>query len=255
MQFFEDLHDVTLVTRARIGDLAALEVLVQRYRRGLYTVALGILGEPVDAREVTRTALLRAYAWLSMEDPDSGFFSLTHRLLVQECLDRITQPACAERGDINLKTRAPMTCDDRRCRVQRALLRLDPRVRAVVALRHLAGLSYEETASTLEMPTDIVRAYLHDARQQIGEWLLDWPADSALPPRDERLLQSGLDGALDYWEREARERLIHDRSDAATRARALRELGQLLNSLGPADPPPDLVPDVLGQIAARISSF
>jgi DNA-directed RNA polymerase specialized sigma24 family protein len=100
MQFFEDLHDVTLVTRARIGDLAALEVLVQRYRRVLYTVALGILGDPIDAREVTRTALLRAYAYLSMDDPDSGFFSLTHRLLVQECLDRIKQPAAAERGDI-----------------------------------------------------------------------------------------------------------------------------------------------------------
>ncbi len=146
MQFFEDLHDVTLVTRARIGDLATLEVLVQRYRRVLYTVALGILGDPADAREVTRTALLRAYAYLSMDDPDSGFFSLTHRLLAEECLNRIKEPACAERE--NIATAGSQTHNDRRRRVQRALLRLAPRVRAIVALRHLAGLSYETTRST-----------------------------------------------------------------------------------------------------------
>jgi RNA polymerase sigma-70 factor (ECF subfamily) len=255
MQFFEDLHDVTLVTRARIGDLAALEVLVQRYRRVLYTVALGILGDPAEARDVTRTALLRAYACLSMHDPDCGFFSLTHRLLVQECFDRLKQAASDDDGDGDITTVRKMTFDDRRRCVQRAMLRLDPLVRAILALRHLAGLSYDETAMTLEMPSDVVRTQLHQARQRMGEWLLDWPTGSALPTPDERLLQSGLDGALDYWEREARERLLHERADAAVRAGALRELGQLLNSLGPVEPPADLVPDVLNQIAARISSF
>jgi RNA polymerase sigma-70 factor (ECF subfamily) len=253
MHFFEDLHDVTLVGRARIGDLAALELLVQRYRRVLYTVALGMLGDPTDARDVTRTVLLRAYAHLCMHDPHCGFFSLTHRLLVRECIEGMTRSA--KNGTCDLTTVRRLTYDERRRRVQQALLRLDPQVRAILALRHLAGLSYDETALTLEITTDAVRSRLHAARQQLGEWLLDWPADSALPSEDERLLQSGLDGALDYWEREVRERLLQERAEVASRAAALRELGQLLNSLGPAEPPADLVPDVLSQIAARISSF
>lgn len=251
MQFFEDLHDVTLVTRARIGDMAALEVLVQRYRRVLYTVALGILGDAAEARDVTRASLLRAYAHLSMHDPDCGFFSLTHRLLVRECLE-------VARADVPAGDMPPvhsLAFDERRRCVQQAMLRLDPLVRAILALRHLAGLSYAETAVTLEISTDAVRSRLHRARQQMGEWLLAWPAGSALPEEEESLLQSGLDGALDYWEREARERLLREQSGAALRAAALRELGQLLNSLGPAEPPLDLVPDVLSQISARISSF
>jgi RNA polymerase sigma-70 factor (ECF subfamily) len=253
MQFFEDLHDVTLVTRARIGDLAALEVLITRYRRVLYSVAIGIVGEPAQAREVTHTALLRAYAYLSMDDPDCGFFSLSHRLLVQACFDRVPRHGGAERAEV--VTIGKMTFDDRRRRVQQALLRLDLPSRAVVALRHLAGLSYTESATTLEQPLEIVRRQLHEARQQLGEWLLAWPADSALGAAEECLLQSGLDGALDYWEREARERLLQEHPPAAARAAALRDLGQLLNSLGPTEPPPDLVPAVLAQVAGRISSF
>jgi RNA polymerase sigma-70 factor (ECF subfamily) len=251
MQFFEDLHDVTLVMRARIGDLAALEVLVQRYRRVLYTVALGILGDAAEAREATRTSLLRAYACLSMHDPDCGFFSLTHRLLVRECLDVARARDAA--GDVPAVH--GLAFDDRRRCVQQAMLRLDPLVRAILALRHLAGLSYAETAVTLEIPAEAVRSRLHKARQQMGEWLLAWPAGGVLPDDEEALLQAGLDGALDYWEREARERLMQERAGAAVRAAALRELGQLLNSLGPAEPPAELVPEVLSQISARSSSF
>jgi RNA polymerase sigma-70 factor (ECF subfamily) len=253
MHFFEDLHDVTLVTRARIGDLAALELLVQRYRRVLYTVALVMLGDAAVAREVTRTALLRAYGYLSIFGADCGFFSLTHRLLVQECLDGTQSQTYGDAGDLTTVRTLPF--DDRRRCVQQAMLRLEPQVRAILVLRHLAGLSYGETAQTLEIPPDAVRSHLHAARQQLGEWLLAWPAGSALRDEDESLLQAGLDGALDYWEREARERLLQERADAAVRAAALRELGQLLNTLGPADPPADLVPEVLAQIAARSSIF
>jgi len=217
MHFFEDFHDVTLVTRARIGDLAALELLVQRYRRVLYTVALVMLGDAAEAREVTRTALLRAYGYLSIHGAECGFFSLTHRLLVQECLDGTPSHMGDDSGD--LTTVRSLSFDDRRRCVQQAMLRLEPQVRAILVLRHLALLSDGETALTLEIPLDAVQSRLHAARQQLGEWLLARPAGSALRDEDESLL------------------------------------GQLLDILGPAEPPADLVPDVLAQIASRITVF
>jgi RNA polymerase sigma-70 factor (ECF subfamily) len=264
MHFFEDFHDMALVSRARVGDMAALALLIQLYQRVLYTVALGMLGDATEAREATRTAFVRTYDRLSLTDPDYGFFSATHRLLVCECLEvlrrRPLRPATsvpgagasagvAEAGGEALPARG-MTVNERRRQIHGAMLQLTPEARAIVILRHLAGLSYDETALTLGLPTAMVRTRLHAARQQLGEWLLAWPARATLHPEEDALLQGSMDGALDYYECEARDRLLEQRTEASMRAVALNELGHLLNSLGPADPPGDLALQVLSQIEA-----
>jgi len=263
MYFLEDFHDVTLVRRAQNGNMDALEQLVQRYQRVLYTVALGMLGDPGEAREATRAALLSTYARLSMPDRDCGFFSAMHRLLICECLDvlrdRPSQPADrpSQPGRVPIVRDAAhdtrpigsVTLGERRRQIQAALLQLTPESRAVVVLRHLAGLSYEETAITLGLPADAVRWRLHAARQQLGERLLAWPRHTTLRAEEEALLQGAIDGVLDPYECDARNRLVLENPAAPARAAALRELGHLLNSLGPADPPIDLAIQVLSQIA------
>jgi len=71
---------------------------------------------------------------------------------------------------------------------------------------------------------------------------------STLPPEDETLLQDAIDGELDYRGREARDRVLAAHTNAHARATALRDLGHLLNSLGPEEPPGDLTTQVLSQI-------
>jgi RNA polymerase sigma-70 factor (ECF subfamily) len=260
MHFFEDFHDMALVSRARAGDVAALALLIQLYQRVLYTVALGMLGDADEAREATRTAFVRTCDRLALPNPDYGFFSSTHRLLACECLEvlrrRPLRPAQSVPGGATGE-RPPsrgLTITERRRQIHAAMLQLTPESRAVVILRHLAGLSYDETALTLGLPTAAVRARLHAARQQLGEWLLAWPARTGLGPEEEALLQGSMDGALDYHECAARDRLLAERVEVALRAVALNQLGYLLNSLGPADPPPDLALEVLSQVEALTRS-
>ena len=63
---------------------------------------------------------------------------------------------------------------ERRAQVQAALLQLSPDYRAVVVLRHFAGLSYDEMATALGVPSKTIKSRLHTARQRLGELLLGW---------------------------------------------------------------------------------
>jgi RNA polymerase sigma-70 factor (ECF subfamily) len=259
MHSFDDLHDVKLVSRSQAGDLAALELLVRRYQRVLYTVAIRMLGRPREAREATRVALVRTHALLAMRDPDYGFFHAAHRLLVDECLDVLRSELLPPERVPIMHTLADgaasdpavfhsLTFDERRHRMHLALLQLQPELRAVVVLRHVAGLSYDETAITLDVSRATVRLRLHMARQQLGERLMGWSPLHILAAHEDALLQDAIDGELDYRAREARDRVLGEHPDAHARAAALRDLGHLLNSLGPAEPPGDLASQVLAQI-------
>lgn len=58
-------------------------------------------------------------------------------------------------------------------RVGRALLELKPDDRAVVVLRHLEELSYDEISDAIGIPVKTVKSRLFTARQRLRQVLLD----------------------------------------------------------------------------------
>lgn len=244
------------VGRSQWGDTAALELLVRRYHRVLYTVAFGMLGDADEAGEATRASLVRTYALFSMHDSGDGFYRSALRLLAHDCLGALKSrhsrsegaPGAREIGGVAPPLRS-LSIDARRRRVHAAILQLLPELRAVVVLRHFAGLSYQETALTLGLSRATVRSRLHGARRQLGERLMPWHPCHTLRPDEDALLQSGIDGELNHLAREARDILVAERADASVRAAALRELAHLVNSIVPEKPPADIVSQVLAQLA------
>lgn len=178
MYFSQDAEDTALVARSLQGDTAAFEILVERYQRVLYTVAFRMLGNQDDARDAIQTAFVRAYERLATFNPDYRFFSWIYRIVINECLNLIRArrpeealtPALAAVGT-PFETAASR---ERRAQVQAALLQLSPDYRAVVVLRHFAGLSYDEMATALGVPSKTIKSRLHTARQRLGELLLGW---------------------------------------------------------------------------------
>jgi RNA polymerase sigma-70 factor, ECF subfamily len=216
MHSFEDFHDVVLVKRVRSGDMAALELLVRRHQRVLYTVAVGMFGDAGRAREALLMSLLSTCGRISTANAALGFSSVAHRLLIDECLSVLRHdppspdPAPAA-GDVSEDTLARRASTIAACcrRVRAAVLQLLPELRATVVLRHFAGLSHEEMAAALDLPLERVLSRLHAARQQLGE------------------------------------RLLGKHVDAPGGAAVLHELGDLLQMLVPVEPPANVVPDVL----------
>ncbi|HJU44486.1 MAG TPA: sigma-70 family RNA polymerase sigma factor [Vicinamibacterales bacterium] len=173
--------DDDLVRRARDGYAEAFGMLVTRYQKVMYTVALRMVGNAEDAQDVTQDAFVKAYRQLATFDPDYRFFSWLYRIQLNECFNalRARRPLDSIEPEMAAGDSTPFDStlqSERREQIVAALQQLTPEYRAVVVLRHFAGQSYEEIAAALEIPEKTVKSRLYSARQRLGELLLGWKA-------------------------------------------------------------------------------
>jgi RNA polymerase sigma-70 factor (ECF subfamily) len=190
-QHAESASDTELVHRAKAGDLAAFETLVERYERRVYTLARRMLHSPEDAEDVTQQTFLNALEYLNGFREEASFYTwlmriATHAALKvkrkrrptvslenladpQEGYDTIPHPefiadwrAAPER--LLEKAETKRLLDD-------ALEELDDKYRMVFLLRDVEGLSINETASALGVSQANVKARLLRARLQLRERL------------------------------------------------------------------------------------
>ena len=176
--FSSDAEDLALVRQSLAGDPEAFGVLVTRYQRVMYTVALRMLGNSEDARDATQEAFVKAYQKLATFDTSLRFYSWMYRILVNECLNLNRDRHPEDALEIDLAGGGSpfdsAVAEECREQIQMALLRLTPDYRTVVVLRHFGGQSYGEIAEALAIPEKTVKSRLYTARQQLGELLLGW---------------------------------------------------------------------------------
>jgi RNA polymerase sigma-70 factor (ECF subfamily) len=175
--FMQDPEDAALVTQTIAGDSRAFELLVSRYERVLFSVALRMLGDYDDARDATQTAFIKAFERLASFDPRFRFFSWLYRILVNECLNTRRGRRRHEEITPELLARGTpleaLEVAERRHHVQQALMALPFDYRQVVVLRYFAEQSYEDMAVTLGVPAKTIKSRLYTARQRLLELLAD----------------------------------------------------------------------------------
>lgn len=174
----QDQDDGAVVARCLRGDTAAFALLVERYERVLFSVALRMLGDAEDARDATQDAFVKVYQRLGDYNAEYRFFSWIYRILTNECLNALRarrphEPDVPETSTTSGALEA-LELEERRQAVQNAIAGLPPDYRDVLILRHFAELSYEEVADTLAIPLKTVKSRLYTARQQLGHRLLGW---------------------------------------------------------------------------------
>ena len=169
--------DETLIERCLGGDQAAFEGIVVRYQRGLFNVALRMLGSYEDARDCTQTAFVKAYEHLDTFDVSQRFFSWIYRILRNECLNtlrarRPSEPVSLEWAAAGVPSDSVLAVERQRA-VQAALLGLTADYREVIVLRHFAELPYDEIAGTLGVSASVVKSRLFTARQRLAQMLFE----------------------------------------------------------------------------------
>jgi RNA polymerase sigma-70 factor, ECF subfamily len=178
------------VTKTLAGDLTAFETLVERHRDVVFRVAARMVGDG-DAEDVTQDAFLRAFHRLRQFRGDSPFRSWLLRIAHNAAIDTLTRrkPVLLEEPDeeaLAREERPPpertpadaLEISERRERLAGKLQLIQPNHRAVLVLRDLEGLSYEEIAEVTDSPIGSVKGRLHRARQELIELLhrntYDW---------------------------------------------------------------------------------
>jgi RNA polymerase sigma-70 factor, ECF subfamily len=180
-----DVHDdlVTLIAAAREGDRGAFDELVRRTYVETYTLALRLVGDEEDARDVVQEAYLRAYRGLPRFRGDARFTTWMYRITAncaatfvgrrrrsrhEELTDEVA--GADDRPAVDPQARADQAA--LRDRLQDALLDLPPRLRAVVVLRDIYDLSHEAIADELGISESAAKVRLHRARRRLRDRLI-----------------------------------------------------------------------------------
>ncbi len=172
-----DVNDLELVRQAQGGDRQAFEQLVGRYEKTVYNVALRMTRNSVDAEDISQSTFLKAYESLASFNPRFKFFSWLYRIVVNESLNHLRDRRPQETLDEDL----PSEHDRPDTRVERnetteqvlsALMKLNVDYRAVIVLKHLQGLSYEEISQVLDISEKKVKSRLFSARMILKDVLM-----------------------------------------------------------------------------------
>jgi RNA polymerase sigma-70 factor (ECF subfamily) len=185
--------DWELVQRTREGDREAFRVLVERYQRKVAALALGMLRNREDALDVVQETFTKAYQSLDKFKGDSSFYTWVYRIASNLCIDQQRRDAkmppvttssadddgageadlpgaLREAGDLGDPFRSARDAELAHG-IRAAISELTPEHRAVILLREVDGLSYEEISQALDCPKGTVMSRLHYARRQLQERL------------------------------------------------------------------------------------
>ena len=195
-------EDRELIAQAQQGDQAAFRRLVERHQRRAFAIALGLVRDENDARELVQDAFLRVYKGLASFQGGSSFFTWLYRIVTNLAIDLMRKPgrrdaelvdgqAVDEDADFPLVARIdgadPLDVVRRReiaDRIQTALDALPPYHRGVILMREVEGMSYEEMAQAMGVSKGTIMSRLFHARQKLQRALADCYAEET-PGQDQ----------------------------------------------------------------------
>jgi RNA polymerase sigma-70 factor (ECF subfamily) len=167
-----------LVRSAQGGDVRAFEALLEHRLTALLRLALAIVGDEVEARDVVQQACVQAWRELPRLREAGRFDAWLHRIVVNECRislrsqkrRRVREIAVSNLDpdrrpdDLAAPGASPADRAEQLEILERAFQRLDEGARVVLALRYLEDRSVAEISTELRLPATTVKWRLHRAR-------------------------------------------------------------------------------------------
>jgi RNA polymerase sigma-70 factor (ECF subfamily) len=171
--------EAELVRAAQRGDQAAFGELVRRYQRAVYRVAYGLTRNPSDADDLAQETFVRAYQaigrfrvgepmfpWLSRIVTNQAFSLFRSRRRRPETPLEPLIEAGRQWGEDN-DPADQATENEQKEQIEQAFEQLKPEHQAVLTLRVVQEMSYEEIATALGVPVGTVMSRLSRARAEL----------------------------------------------------------------------------------------
>ena len=172
----------------RETDGAAFAKLVRDYQDRIFDFCVRMLGDREEALEIVQEIFVSVHQALPTFRADCKVSTWLYRISKNHCLNRlkyldrrgrgrseelegVPEAALMQAVDSPQKPDDALVAEHERELVQRAISKLEPDQRALVALRDIEGLSYEEIVEVTELPLGTVKSRLHRAREKLAELL------------------------------------------------------------------------------------
>ncbi len=190
--------DKALIERCRRRDQAAFDEIVVRYKQRIYNYLYRMLSDPHEAEDLTQDVFVRMFLALDTFRSQSSLQTWLFRIAGNLCIDHfrrdkkrrahaysLDEPApggdggegaapAREIADTTYEPHRQLERQELSGQIQAALSRLPEKLRAVIILYDLDGMSYEEIAMLLGCPLGTVKSRLFNARLQLRQQLGDY---------------------------------------------------------------------------------
>ena len=172
------MSDAALVRRVLDGDPRAFTLLVDRHLQPCLRFATRMLGNRLDAEDVTQEAFMRAHRAIATYDADGNFRTWLFAILVNRCRTSLLQRTRYVRRvltdedalqDATAVDRSEST--ELRIEIERAVAKLDPDQREAFLLKHVEQLGYDEMAAVTGAGVSALKMRVKRACERLQELL------------------------------------------------------------------------------------
>jgi RNA polymerase sigma-70 factor (ECF subfamily) len=184
--------DSDLVTRCQRGDTTAFNELVTRYRGKAYAMIYNMVHNEQDAWDLAQDGFLKAWKSIGRFRGQSSFYTWLYRIMMNVTIDSLRRkqiggetefddsvalsnidPNSSTTPHTTLLPEDKIAGDEIRARIDAAVARLTPEHRAVILMREIDGMEYQEIADALECSIGTVMSRLFYARKKMQTMLRD----------------------------------------------------------------------------------
>jgi RNA polymerase sigma-70 factor, ECF subfamily len=177
-----DAPDFDLAQKASLGNIAAFELLYERYHRRTYSLCLRMTSSPTEAEDLTQEVFIQLFRKIGSFRGESAFSTWLHRLTVNQVLMHfrrrsVKNEKTSEDGEIpeqivlGTENQARMPVLDR-IAITRAVNQLPPGYKSVFMLHDVEGYEHEEVARLLKISVGTSKSQLHKARLKLRGLLI-----------------------------------------------------------------------------------
>lgn len=163
----------------------ALELLYERYKKYVYTIAFHYVGTKEDALDITQEVFLKLFKVVGELKDEFSLLPYIKKITINKCLNHIRDRKEAVSLNKTTEEGEEMHCflaseentensvhyrDTRRI-LEKAIQTLPSLEKMAIILRHVNGMKYEEIAKTMNLPLGTVKTYLYRGRNYLKELL------------------------------------------------------------------------------------
>lgn len=181
------MEELDLVARLKQGDEPAFEELVGKYQNYIFRLAVSILKDEEDARELTQEVFIKIYTSVSGFNKRSSLSTWIYRITYNLCLDHLKKhqrrkkmTTSLDDGEnteiLSLKAEGndPVEALERReirKAIREGLNTLPDEHRILIELKDIQGFSYEEILAITGLKDGTLKSRLFRARLSLKKYL------------------------------------------------------------------------------------
>lgn len=173
----ESATDLELCQMAAGGDLAAFELIYQRYHRRTYSLTLRMTNSQTEAEDLTQEVFIQLFRKIGSFRGDSAFSTWLHRLTINQVLMHfrrrsVKNEKTSESGEMPEQTVHGTSNPNKmpvvdRIALKNAIAELPAGYKNVFVLHDVEGFEHEEVARMLHISVGTSKSQLHKARLKL----------------------------------------------------------------------------------------